>query len=174
MKHSTTRRRFVVAAITFSGLASATIGVSVLRLSAAWARDDDVDEDTRLAMVRLARLLYPHDEIPNSVYAEVLDDALSATADSNGSFAKTLAAAEAALDARADGDFLELEEAEQIAALRAVESEDFFVAIHGVVGYRLYNNATVWQHIGYEGPSYQEGGYLHRGAGDIDWLDEGE
>jgi hypothetical protein len=26
--------------------------------------------------------------------------------------------------------------------------------------------------LGYEGPSFERGGYLNRGAGDIDWLPE--
>jgi hypothetical protein len=28
----------------------------------------------------------------------------------------------------------------------------------------------VWTKLGYEGPSAPEGGYLHRGFDDIDWL----
>ena len=168
----TTRRRFVVAAITFSGLTTATIGVSVLRLGQSWAAGDD--GDTLAAMTRLARLLYPHDAVPDSVYAEVLDQALSATAGSNGSFARTLTAAEAALDAHGDGDFIFLDETTQIEALRAVEHEGFFAAIQSAVGFRLYNHPAVWRHIGYEGPSWQQGGYLHRGAGEIDWLPEAD
>jgi hypothetical protein len=28
----------------------------------------------------------------------------------------------------------------------------------------------VWELVGYEGPSYDRGGYLHRGFDDLDWL----
>ena len=30
--------------------------------------------------------------------------------------------------------------------------------------------ARVWAHIGYEGSSFERGGYLQRGFDDIDWL----
>jgi hypothetical protein len=168
---TTTRRRFIVAAITFSGLAS---GVSVLQLSNAWAQSDgDLDSDTLDAMIRMARTLYPHDSIADEVYAEVLDGVLADTA-AAASFAETLKAAEAALDGRQEAGFMELDQDAQIAALRAVEGEGFFAAIQASVRFGLYGHPAVWQLIGYEGPSYQDGGYLHRGAGEIDWLPEAD
>jgi hypothetical protein len=36
----------------------------------------------------------------------------------------------------------------------------------------LYSQPDVWPYFGYEGPSNDKGGYLHRGFDDIDWLDE--
>jgi hypothetical protein len=30
----------------------------------------------------------------------------------------------------------------------------------------------VWDLLGYEGPSFDKGGYLHRGFNDLDWLPE--
>jgi hypothetical protein len=32
--------------------------------------------------------------------------------------------------------------------------------------------AAYWKHVGYPGPSKDFGGYLRRGAGEIDWLGE--
>jgi len=37
----------------------------------------------------------------------------------------------------------------------------------------LYNQHDVWTKLGYEGPSWEKGGYLERGFNDIDWLPEG-
>jgi hypothetical protein len=34
----------------------------------------------------------------------------------------------------------------------------------------LYDSAEVWDLLGYEGPSFDKGGYLHRGFDDLDWL----
>ena len=166
-----TRRRFIVAAITFTGFAS---GVSMLRLSEAWAQSDaDPGQDTLDGMIRVARLLYPHDSISDAVYAEVLDGVLAATA-IDASFADTLKTAEAALDGHQEEAFLDLDHDAQLAALRAVEGEGFFAAIQASVRFGLYGHPAVWQLIGYGGPSYQDGGYLHRGAGDIDWLPEAD
>ena len=174
MKDSTTsRRRFLVASIAFSGFAG-TFGPSVLRLSQAWAQSgDQLEQSTRDAMVRMARLLYPHDAISDEVYAEVLGQALTATA-GDDSFAGVLRAAEEALNAQQPGDFVALDEEAQISAMTAVEDMGFFSAIQGAVSQRLYYHRAIWALLGYEGPSYQQGGYLDRGAGEIDWLPEAE
>lgn len=175
MKQSiTSRRRFLVASIAFSGLASGTLGPSVLRLSRAWAQSGaNLDQGTLDAMVRVARLLYPHDAISDEVYSEVLNQALTATA-ADGSFAGVLRTAEDVLNAQQPADFVALGEEAQIAAMTAVEDVDFFAVIRGAVSQRLYYQPAIWALLGYEGPSYQQGGYLNRGAGEIDWLPEAE
>lgn len=163
-----------MASIALSGVASGTLGPSVLQLNRAWAQTgDDLDRETLDAMVRMARLLYPHDAISDDVYAEILDEALSATA-ADDSFGELLRTAEDALNAQQPADFVTLDEADQIVALQAVESANFFAAIRGAVSQRLYYHPAVWALLGYEGPSYQLGGYLNRGAGEIDWLAEAE
>jgi len=157
------RRRFLVAALTFSGIA---VSPAVLRTSSVWAQSGNAPGD---AMVRMARSLLPHDDIDDDVYAGILDDAMAATA-ADDSIAATLREAEAALPA----DFMSLDGAAQVAALQAVQDETFFAAIIVTVRTRLYDHPAVWKVLGYEGPSWQKGGYLNRGTGDIDWLPEGE
>ena len=34
----------------------------------------------------------------------------------------------------------------------------------------LYSDPEVWELLGYEGPSYDKGGYVDRGFDDLDWL----
>jgi hypothetical protein len=34
----------------------------------------------------------------------------------------------------------------------------------------FYSNPAIWPLFGYEGPSNDKGGYLHRGFNDIDWI----
>ncbi len=120
-------------------------------------------------MVQMARKLLPHDGIDDDVYAGILDEAMAATA-ADRSFAATLGQAESALPA----DFMSLDEAAQVAALQAVQGEVFFVTIFVAVRTLLYDNPAAWDVIGYEGPSWQKGGYLNRGAGQIDWLPEAD
>ena len=116
-KLTTSRRRFLVASIAFSGLATGTLGPAVLRLSSAWAQSpEELDQSTRDAMVRMARLLYPHDAISDDVYAEILDEALSATA-ADDSFGELLRAAEYALNAQQPADFVTLDEADPLKVL---------------------------------------------------------
>jgi len=164
MRDSTiSRRRFLVAAITFSGVAT---GATFLRASNAWAQSGDGPD---AAMIRLARLMFPHDGVSDDVFAEILNDALGATA-ADDSFAATLDAAADALPA----DFMGLDEAAQIEALTAVQGEAFFASVFAAVRIRLYDHPACWRAIGYGGPSFADGGYLHRGAGEIDWLPEAD
>jgi hypothetical protein len=168
------RRRFLVAAIALSGIASGIPGPSVFRLSRAWAQSGtSLEEDISRALVQMARRLYPHDSISDEVYAQVLDDVLASTVDDE-SFAETFRSAEQALNSQQPADFIDLEADAQIGAMRAVEQMSFFAAIQGAVKIRLYNHPAIWNLLGYEGPSFEQGGYLNRGAGEIDWLPEGE
>ena len=165
----TTRRRFLVAAAAYSGLLSSGIGLSVLRGSAAWAQSPGQDTDTTLG--KFARLMFPHDALADEVYAEVASSILTAAA-SESSLDDALASAVAALNLEQDGDWFELDENAQIAAMTAVPGESFFAAIQFQVAVRFYNHPRVWELIGYPGSSKEHGGYIDRGFDDIDWLPE--
>jgi hypothetical protein len=56
--------------------------------------------------------------------------------------------------------------------MRELDGEGFFAAIQGTIRAGLYLNPVFWDHIDYPGSSTEFGGYLNRGAGDIDWLPE--
>jgi hypothetical protein len=165
-----TRRQFVVAVAVLSGAAGVALDPRLLSLSQAWAESSGTsDEKVHAEMLRMARLLYPHDALPDAVYARVLDRALSAVA-VGAAFAGQLNQAAAALDGTAGGAWQDLDAAAQVEAMRGIETEAFFVTIRDTVRAGIYNSPEFWQHVGYPGPSKGFGGYLHRGAGDIDWL----
>lgn len=56
--------------------------------------------------------------------------------------------------------------------MREIETEPCFVAIRNHVRAGIYYGAAFWKLVGYPGPSKDFGGYLGRGAGEIDWLPE--
>ncbi len=121
----------------------------------------------------MARLLYPHDALTDAVYADVLDSVLSDTAASS-EFIGQLESAVGSLDHQSGGNWQDMDESAQIDAMRAIEAEPFFAAIQGQVLARIYNGQAFWKHVGYPGPSQGFGGYLRRGAGEIDWLPGGK
>jgi hypothetical protein len=167
-----TRRRFVVAVIALSGAAGAALDPGLFRLSRAWAESPgELGEAVLAAMVRLARLLYPHEALADAVYADVLDRALSDPA-ADPAFGAELDAAYAALAERSGGAWRELDAAAQVDLMRNIETEAWFTAIQNRVRAGIYNAPAFWKHIGYPGPSKDFGGYLHKGAGEIDWLPE--
>jgi hypothetical protein len=167
---TTTRRRFLAATIAFAGLTGGTIGPAALRFGSAWAQTGVArDASTYDAIIRMARLLLPHDTLSDETYAEVFNDALTATLGDD-----QLTAVEDSLNAQQSAVFMRIDEEAQLAAMRAIENEAAFADVLAAFKTHLYNQPAAWEVLGYEGPSYQNGGYLNRGAGDIDWLPEGE
>ncbi len=164
----TSRRRFLVAVIAYSGLISTGMGAAMLRASATWAKSANGNADE---LTRIARLLYPHDGIADAVYADVMDSILSDAAN-DASMTEMLKQAVAALNAAQNSNWFEIGADDQIKAIKAVENEPFFAAIQGGVKARFYNHPEVWEHIGYPGSSVEYGGYVDRGFNDIDWLPE--
>ncbi len=164
----TSRRRFLVAAIAYSGLISSGMGAALLRASSVWAKAANGNADD---LTRMARLLFPHDGIADAVYAEVIDSILS-DATNDASMTEMLKQAVAALNAAQNDDWFDIVADDQIKAMKAVENKAFLAAIQGGVRARFYNHPKVWEHIGYPGSSVESGGYVDRGFDDIDWLPE--
>ena len=162
----TTRRRFLVAAITFSAVAANIPGTTWLKSSAAWAASTD-DSDGLLA--HMARCLFPHDGISDNVYAEVMSGVLTATAD-DPSMTAMLQSAETAFNSKRGKPWMSLDETEQIAVIRELQNEAFFAAVLATVRGHFYYHPAVWQHLDYPGSSREYGGYINRGFDDIDWL----
>jgi hypothetical protein len=66
--------------------------------------------------------------------------------------------------------FAELPPDQALELLRSISSTTFFAEVRGQVITSLYDDREVWALLGYEGPSYDQGGYLNRGFDDLDWL----
>jgi hypothetical protein len=63
-------------------------------------------------------------------------------------------------------------EDQRVEVLKALEATPFFRKLRGDLVVSLYNQKEVWSKLGYEGSSFEHGGYLERGFNDIDWLPE--
>jgi hypothetical protein len=132
-----------------------------------------VDTDSRRNLVRLLRAAYPHPRFPDGPYERTADAILS---QADGSLWHRLGLREglASLDARAASDggqgFADLDDSAALTLLRDIGDAAFFVFIRSVAIVSLYDDAEVHQLLGYGGPSFEQGGYLHRGFDDLDWL----
>jgi hypothetical protein len=74
------------------------------------------------------------------------------------------------LDSLADRPFTELDDARALELLRSISATTFFEAVRSRVILTLYDDREVHRLLGYEGASFDQGGYLHRGFADLDWL----
>ena len=131
--------------------------------------DSTTDADRRRSLVRLLRAAYPHPRFPDGPYERTADEIL---AQGQSTLWHQLALTQGldALDARVGGSFADLDDEAALAVLKEIEAAEFFAFIRSVAVVTLYDDHEVWKLLGYEGPSFDQGGYLHRGFDDLDWL----
>lgn len=161
------RRRF----LTLSGHSALLVGSVALGAGSLWPRWALAEPDLAAGLLRMGRDIYPHDDIADTYYLTPLEPLLESN--------RTLIADGLAdLDRRAHDThgrrYAEiLQESDRAALLREIEDGDFFQTVRGTLVVGLYDNSALWEpYFGYEGSSWKQGGYLHRGFNDlvIDWL----
>lgn len=123
-----------------------------------------LDEAQFATLVAVLRGLYPHPSFPDGPYhrcAEAVRD--NAQTD--------LVAGLARMDELAGGSFATADEATVRRVIDGLgEDAEFLLPVHGVAVNTLYDDHEVWELLGYEGASFDKGGYLNRGFNDLDWL----
>ena len=129
---------------------------------------------TGKTLLRMARDLYPHDKLAESFYVEVVAPYDAASVKDKG-VKKLLTEGIKDLDQRATQrygvPYAEVKtEDERVALLKDIEAMPFFKKVQGDLVTGLYNNKKLWPLFGYEGSSWEKGGYVNRGFDDIDWL----
>jgi hypothetical protein len=118
-----------------------------------------------------ARTMYPHDALPDAVYERVGDKLAEAAREDSGA-AQTIEEGVSALNGGAP--FAELPADEQLEAITGIEGSDFFELVRSTAIVEVYSDQRTWQAFGYEGPSFEKGGYVDRGFDDLDWLPDPE
>ncbi len=124
----------------------------------------------------LARDIFPHDRISDRYYLQALEP-LEAQAAADDTLKALLSEGVAALDRLAKLRFRKAyaaldKESERVSLLYVIEHGAFFQKVKGHLVTGFYDNKAVWPLFGYEGSSWEKGGYLNRGFDDIDWLDQ--
>ena len=167
-----TRRRFLkTGSGVLMGTLMATGGtLAALAPSRTWALTmsalTDAEGDK---LLKVTRAIFPHDTLDDAVYALVVKD-LDAAAAGDANVAKLLRAGLQDLDQRVSGDWASLDYLARENIVIKMAGTDFFEKIRGTSVVSLYNNVMAWAHFGYEGASYDKGGYFDRGFQDLNWL----
>ncbi len=171
---SMTRRELLSSGVA-AGSALVVGGGFVAHSTEAWAMEPTTLSPHAMAtLVQMARDIYPHDAIADAHYAvAVKSHDESAAADP--AYARMMESGVRVLDTIAGNrgfpDYLGTGwELDRVKILRSVENQEFFQAVRGGLVVGLYNQKEIWGHFGYEGASFEEGGYLYRGFDDIAWL----
>jgi hypothetical protein len=130
--------------------------------------------DVGKTLLKMARDIFPHDRIPDEHYMAVLAPYVTEAA-GNPELKSLMTTGVTNLDAvsmtRFGKAYAEIPaEGDRVSLLYGIEQTEFFQKVRSDLKSQLYNNQAVWPLFGYEGSSWDKGGYLHRGFDDIDWL----
>jgi len=169
MKKNINRRQF----LQTSGLAVAGgTGLLLLDPARVWAlAKGALDEHTTKTLVAMCRQLYPHTVINDAQYGKAVEG-FAKKASKDEAFAQLLKDGVASLDTAAKGKWVEVKDEDKLQALKSIETSQFFQTVRSTLigAGGPYNLPEVWKQFGYEGSSWQFGGYLARGFNDIKWL----
>ncbi len=143
--------------------------------SASWAMEVKALEPAAMAtLVQMARDIYPHDHFGDELYAQAVkghDEMAARDAPFKAMIETGIASLNTAANTLGHADYLSTGwESERVEILRGIEDGEFFQTIRGGLVVGLYNQKPVWKLLGYEGSSYDKGGYLERGFDDVAWL----
>lgn len=164
------RRDFLRATAGATALAAIAPSVSAEALAEP---TKTISQSDLATLTKMARDVYPHDAIPDVFYQNAIasiDKDVEASTNKN-----LLKTGIADLDAEAmkskGKKYLDLaEEADRVDVLKAIESSEFFGKVRSSMVTAFYNQPELWPKLGYEGASFDKGGYIERGFNDIDWL----
>ena len=131
--------------------------------------DIEGTEAATKTLVALVRAAFPHPTVPVAAYQRAAATVL-AEAEASSWMRVKVAQGLDSLEALAGGGFADLTPAEALPVLLRIQHTTFFGFVRQTVVVNLYEDEEVWDALGYEGPSFDKGGYLTRGFDDLDWL----
>jgi hypothetical protein len=149
-----------------TGLLAAGGPLSLVAPGRAWALElQALTSAEGAALLGVARTIAPHDTLEDAAYAIVVK-AIDGAASADAHLRATVQAGLAGLGE----DFAARPEFARVAALRAVESSEFFGLVRAKTLGALYASPIAYAHFGYEGEAFSKGGYLARGFDELNWL----
>lgn len=164
------RREFLKGSgLLFGSLATGTL-LAGLAPSTAWALElKKLSATEGAALMAMGRVLYPHEKLPDAVYALLAKD-LDGKAAGDAGAAKLLSDGIAWLNQSAGGNFAKASAARRLEIVRSMEGTAFFNTVRGQCITSLYDNDMAYAVFGYPGASWDKGGYITRGFQDLKWL----
>ncbi len=164
------RREFLKGSgVLFGSLAAGTV-LAGLAPSSAWALElKKLSTAEGEALMAMGRVLYPHQKLPDAVYALLAKD-LDGKAAGDPGAATQLRDGIAWLNKSAGGNFAKISAAKKEEIVRGMEGTAFFNTVRGQCVTSLYDNDMAFAVFGYPGSSWEKGGYITRGFQDLKWL----
>ena len=164
------RREFLKGSGILMGTIAATSVLAALAPSPVWALElKQLSKAEGQTLMAMGRVLYPHQKLPDAVYALLAKD-LDAKADASAETSALLRDGIGALDRAAGGRFVKASAAKKLSVVKAIEGTPFFNTVRGQCVTSLYDNDMAYAVFGYPGSAWEKGGYITRGFQDLKWL----
>jgi len=168
MDEATIERREFIKTTTglLTGLVVAGSPLALIAPGRAWAVDLTAFTSSEAAtLMAVARTIAPHDKLDDAAYALVIQ-ALDSDAAKDAYMRKIFRDGLGRLGA----EFAKALEADRVAALKKVETSDFFQTARLQTLQVLYATPMAYAYFGYEGEAFSKGGYVQRGFNNLRWL----
>jgi hypothetical protein len=120
-------------------------------------------------VTRMLRVMFPHAAFPDGPYERAAASYLE-SAEGNVRLRTQTEQGLRDLDALAGGRFAGADDATAFELLGKISGSHLFTTLRAHAVVALYDDHEVWELLGYEGPSFDKGGYADRGFADLDWL----
>ena len=160
---SISRRSFI-----FSSVASGVlISLWDIDITKAEVKVGSSQEEKKILM-KMCRDIYPHDRFPDGPYERTANDVISKG--NSGAENKTMLSE--GLEKLKKVNYTSMNFNKSTKYLKKIQDSKFFQHVRSTTVVTLYNDQEVWGLLGYEGPSFDKGGYIDRGFNDLDWLPE--
>ncbi|MER1967589.1 tat (twin-arginine translocation) pathway signal sequence [Castellaniella sp. GW247-6E4] len=163
------RREFLKGTVVLAGTLSAGTLLAALAPSRTWALEAQVlDKGQARDLLLMAKRLYPHEDLPDAVYALLVKDIDEACR--AAPVRDLVRSGLEALNRAADGHWAAAAPGRQVEILEAMRADPFFQKVRGQCITSIYDNQMAYKHFGYEGETWSKGGYIKRGFNDLNWL----
>jgi len=157
-------------------VASASGTIPMLFMPNAALAEEVLGSDVFKTLTKIARDIFPHDRFEDELYANavgVYADQAKADAGLKKMLQDGVTEANQTASKKFGKSYAEVgTEKERLEVLNTMVKTPFFGTLRGDLVVSLYNQPAVWAKLGYQGPSADKGGYLHRGFDDQNWMEK--
>ena len=163
------RRSFLKKAGKTSGFVVLASGAVQLGSFNAWAaKKSAIDNHVAKTLLLVGKDMFPGKRFSDDLYM-IAVDSLDAKAAKDVSLKNALADGVDEFDKIAGGKYIKASSKKRMGVLKSMEGKGLFNSVKGEMVNVFFNNKRVWDAAGWEGASYDKGGYYLRGFQDADW-----
>ena len=163
------RRSFLKKAGKTSGFVVLAGGVIQLNSFNAWAaKKTAINNHVAKTILLVGKDMFPGKKFSDDLYM-IAVDSLDAKAAKDESLKTALTQGVAEFDKASGGEYMSSSSKKRMSVLKSMEGKSLFNSVKGEMVNVFFNNKRVWDVAGWEGASYDKGGYYLRGFQDADW-----